>query len=512
MALSSAEHVESPLQRLECLGSANVQRDFSHARAESIRCLDADLDQTSADAIFSHAILLFHSLSWHEAIKVHRTLLRREVGPFIPLSNLWFNIATLYCHLGEYAQAVEKYDRAIATEPKLALAWYGMGMSLFQLKDFKRAERRYKMCLGCLEPAQSKVDYRPDGLDYVLERERIEFNVRLCGEWKRYEQRHAERPKAWSLNRLPAGLIFESPSHRLANQRRDSELPNGTAPLSGDACMLKRSNSDPVGRPSLSRRIFRKKPTLLPTSLQLGRLRTISEESPAVGPVSPSIQMHPASEAPRQTPSAQKETTRHILPTRAPVEDIQPPQRAVSPQRRPQDPENSPRLAPTAYIPHSSAADPNIFRTFFRTVMRDDTPEPVIHDSDRFNHRPPSPASTRTPSYVADRRASTLYRLTGAVAPVFMPPTLPTTLAELRRNWDRPQPRIHHRTDSAVERTRYPTIPYLAESRPPPAGPTTEQSRDRDTMDSLAIFGLGITMDGGGASADHNRHGQRERR
>lgn len=177
-----------------------------------------NLDPESAAALYSHAVLLFHAYSWHQSIKYHRSILRRDVGGLLPAAHLWFNIAIIRCHLGEYALAVEAFDKAIEHDPELAIAWFCMGIALFQLGDYRRAERRFKQCLACLGPDVVLIDYKPQGLNFSLEKTRVEFNIRLCLLWKLHKQVKADRPPSWSLNRMPAGLLIE-PDEQQASKK-----------------------------------------------------------------------------------------------------------------------------------------------------------------------------------------------------------------------------------------------------------------------------------------------------
>ncbi len=256
--------------------SENTSANIQHGAAGSTDDLALDCD--SAIALFSHAVLLFDSYCWHQSLRLHRSILRRGFAfsegsdeyvlggssefpswtrpqrtlpkspPLPKVSRLWFNIGVIRCHLGEYALAVEALDHAVEADQKLAVAWYVMGMALFELQDFRRAERRFKMALLCFEedavegglgPTQieedddeifadgagqkarrtekklkiMQIDYRSKGLSFVLERTRVEFNVRLSLLWKLHRQVKAERPPQWTLNRLPAGKIFQPVDH-----------------------------------------------------------------------------------------------------------------------------------------------------------------------------------------------------------------------------------------------------------------------------------------------------------
>ncbi|KAI9827674.1 MAG: hypothetical protein M1826_006237 [Phylliscum demangeonii] len=218
------------------------------------------LDAESAVQLFSHAVLLFHAYTWHASIKYHRSILRRDASSqLLPASQLWFNIGVIRGHLGEYALAVEAFDRAVAADGELAVAWFAMGIALFQLGDYRRAERRFKVCLTCIGgPDVVAVNYEAVGLRWVLVREQVEFNVRLCLAWKLHMQLKAEKPSPCALHRIPAGLVFnpdEWRNHRPPPGRDDAPRPN-----------VKSGSASPVKKWALA-----KTPTLLRRMLQKAR-------------------------------------------------------------------------------------------------------------------------------------------------------------------------------------------------------------------------------------------------
>ncbi|KAI9848658.1 MAG: hypothetical protein M1838_000430 [Thelocarpon superellum] len=109
-------------------------------------------------------------------------------------------------------------------------------MALFQLGDFRNAERRYLRCLDCLPPEVAVLPYRPLGLRFSLHRTQIEWNVRLARLWKQHKRNHTEVPTSWCLNRLPAGRLFEARprAEELASSLDDDPPPEAADPK-GDA-------------------------------------------------------------------------------------------------------------------------------------------------------------------------------------------------------------------------------------------------------------------------------------
>ncbi|KAI9843323.1 MAG: NADPH oxidase activator 1 [Sclerophora amabilis] len=199
------------------------------------------LSPSSANSLFSHAILLFHAYDWEESIKAHRSLIRRNTIGLIPPSRLWFNIGAVRCHLGEYALAAEAFDKSVKEDPDMAVGWFCYGVALYQLEDFRRAERAFKMILAYFEDGLTEIDYRPIGLDFILPKVRVQFNVRQSMLWKLHKQVNAPRPQDWTLNRMPAGLIFEP----VELSRRSMDLGGSSPPATPPEPLIDHSSHLP---------------------------------------------------------------------------------------------------------------------------------------------------------------------------------------------------------------------------------------------------------------------------
>ncbi|MBN2003514.1 MAG: tetratricopeptide repeat protein [Anaerolineae bacterium] len=72
------------------------------------------------------------------------------------------NRANVYLSMGEYEKAVRDYDRAVALDPKFALAYYNRGLAHMQLGDFEKALEDYTQTIE-LNPAYAPA-YKNRGL------------------------------------------------------------------------------------------------------------------------------------------------------------------------------------------------------------------------------------------------------------------------------------------------------------------------------------------------------------
>ncbi len=164
--------------------------------------------------LWSHAVLLFRSYEWEQAVTAHRRLIKRCEN-IVPLARLWFNVGVIRSHLGEYFLASEAFTKAVKIRSNLAIGWYCLGMAIFQLGDFRKAKRPFQRCLNLFDEGTTSINYRPLGLDFVLEKTRVEWNVRQNFFEKNHKQMRAPMPLEThlSLNRLPAGVLFEPTSN-----------------------------------------------------------------------------------------------------------------------------------------------------------------------------------------------------------------------------------------------------------------------------------------------------------
>ncbi|KAI9761773.1 MAG: hypothetical protein M1835_008117 [Candelina submexicana] len=168
------------------------------------------LNLTEALDLWSHAVLLFHAYEWEQAVTAHRRLIKRCEST-IPLARLWFNVGVIRSHLGEYFLASEAFIKAVKIRKDLAIGWFCLGMAVFQLGDFRKAKRPFQRCLSLFGEATTSIDYRPMGLDFILEKTKVEWNARQTFFEKNHKQMKAPLPldTHLSLNRLPAGKVFQ---------------------------------------------------------------------------------------------------------------------------------------------------------------------------------------------------------------------------------------------------------------------------------------------------------------
>lgn len=172
------------------------------------------LSLTFSEAVdlWSHSTLLFHNLEWEQSLTAHRRILR-QCGATIRRACLWFNIGVIRGLLGEYFLAAEAFAKALKLEPDFAVGWHCLGISLFQLSDFRKAKRAFDKCLNSFAAEEDTIEYHAQGLDFVLERTRVDWNCRQALFEKNYKQMRAPLPldMHMGLNRMPAGKLFEPP-------------------------------------------------------------------------------------------------------------------------------------------------------------------------------------------------------------------------------------------------------------------------------------------------------------
>lgn len=168
--------------------------------------------------LWSHATLLYHNLEWEQSLSTHRRILR-QCGTDLRKGFLWFNIGAIRAILGEYYLAAEAFAKAIKYEPDFAVGWYCLGISLFELDVFRSAKKAFDKCLHSFA-VEERIDYHKQGLDFVLEKTRVEWNCRQALLEKSYKK--AGKPLSLDrhsgLNTMPAGILFEPPSFESDNE------------------------------------------------------------------------------------------------------------------------------------------------------------------------------------------------------------------------------------------------------------------------------------------------------
>ncbi|KAF9886697.1 hypothetical protein FE257_011211 [Aspergillus nanangensis] len=94
-------------------------------------------------------------------------------------SKICFNCGVIYATLGEHDKAVECYQRAVALDQYLAIAYFQEGVSNFLLGDFEEALANFNDTLLYLR-GNTSIDYEQLGLKFRLYSCEVLFNRGLC--------------------------------------------------------------------------------------------------------------------------------------------------------------------------------------------------------------------------------------------------------------------------------------------------------------------------------------------
>ncbi|KAI7371290.1 hypothetical protein KC354_g679 [Hortaea werneckii] len=94
-------------------------------------------------------------------------------------SKILFNAGVIHATLGEHAQAVECYQRAVQLDQYLAVAYFQQGVSNFLVGDFEEALANFNDTLLYLR-GNNNIDYDQLGLKFKLYSCEVLFNRGLC--------------------------------------------------------------------------------------------------------------------------------------------------------------------------------------------------------------------------------------------------------------------------------------------------------------------------------------------
>jgi tetratricopeptide (TPR) repeat protein len=155
---------------------------------------------------YSQAASLFHACEYHQAIQLYKRLLQQKQDPVSEVLIL-FNIGILRDHLGEHSLAGEAYEKAVRLDGSFSIGWFCLGNAASLIGNFRRALRVFKICEKTIRG--NFIDYHQQGLPWTLEKTRVIFNIRQTELRKLHKQHKGPLDHVWSLNRLPAGNIFE---------------------------------------------------------------------------------------------------------------------------------------------------------------------------------------------------------------------------------------------------------------------------------------------------------------
>ncbi|KAI9775248.1 MAG: hypothetical protein M1839_001366 [Geoglossum umbratile] len=202
---------------------------------------------------YSNAASLFHAYEYHQAIKAYKRLLRQEQD-LISETLIWFNIGVLRDHLGEHALAAEAYEKAIKLDKSLSIGWFSLGNAISLLGNFRRALRVFKICEKTLQG--DSIDYHQQGLPWTLEKTRVIFNIRQTELRKLHKQHKAPLDRVWSLNRLPAGKIFELSTTETPGNTEDTKPPP-TLPEPRGAKLVEQTRAEARPLPAVHNKLRR---------------------------------------------------------------------------------------------------------------------------------------------------------------------------------------------------------------------------------------------------------------
>ncbi|EMC92626.1 hypothetical protein BAUCODRAFT_255450 [Baudoinia panamericana UAMH 10762] len=94
-------------------------------------------------------------------------------------SKILFNIGVINATLGQHAQAVDCYQRAVQLDQYLAVAYFQQGVSNFLMGDFEEALANFNDTLLYLR-GNNNIDYEQLGLKFKLYSCQVLFNRGLC--------------------------------------------------------------------------------------------------------------------------------------------------------------------------------------------------------------------------------------------------------------------------------------------------------------------------------------------
>lgn len=94
-------------------------------------------------------------------------------------SKILFNLGVIHATLGEHAQAVDCYQRAVQLDQYLAVSYFQQGVSNFLMGDFEEALANFNDTLLYLR-GNNNIDYEQLGLKFKLFSCEVLFNRGLC--------------------------------------------------------------------------------------------------------------------------------------------------------------------------------------------------------------------------------------------------------------------------------------------------------------------------------------------
>ncbi len=120
------------------------RRDYENAERElstSIKLLQKQKREGSilAEARNIYGLCLIELGRYEDAVETLRESASDELNAAPHLA--WGNLALAQFHLGEYQEAVKSTMEAVRIQPRFCVGYYTMGRALWQLQQFREAER-----------------------------------------------------------------------------------------------------------------------------------------------------------------------------------------------------------------------------------------------------------------------------------------------------------------------------------------------------------------------------------
>jgi hypothetical protein len=166
--------------------------------------------------LWSHAILLANAYELEESLQAFRRM-RQRMGSNIHTANipnsalLWANNGLLRAHLGDYFRASKDLRKACMQEPYSPIFWFLLGCIMWELDLWRRAFLHFTTAMAGFPEGVEVLDYRERGLNFLLNRAAVIWNVQLSWywiQWKRFGTELPEEIRWCGIVRLPGGRLF----------------------------------------------------------------------------------------------------------------------------------------------------------------------------------------------------------------------------------------------------------------------------------------------------------------
>lgn len=171
-----------------------------HTRADTFPSANGGSSMQQTLTYWNEAMGYFHRYDWQEGLAFFRkAILHVPRDASDMLWRLWANIGLVYSHLGQDFKAQASFFRAAKLDPKNAILWFLKGCAEYSMVDsagarvawdfgrrkkeeckcYEAASWSFRRCLKCMGRLE-KIDCRPYGLQFELERVKVQWNKNLA--------------------------------------------------------------------------------------------------------------------------------------------------------------------------------------------------------------------------------------------------------------------------------------------------------------------------------------------